>query len=98
MPIPSLKLHPITFASHKSNIVVKYGNALTTDKVMVVTHNPLKRESIYLTKGATRADLSQTVIIPNSYAGDELQVFISFMNTEESQLSNSIYIGSGTAS
>ena len=74
------------------------GNALATDKVMVVAYNPLKGESVYLTEGATRADLSQTVIIPNSYAGDDLQLFISFMNAEETQLSNSIYIGSGTAS
>ena len=74
------------------------GNALATDKVMVVAYNPLKGESVYLTEGATRVDLSQTVIIPNSYAGDDLQLFISFMNAEETQLSNSIYIGSGTAS
>lgn len=74
------------------------GNALPTDKVMVVAYNPIKGESVYLSGGATRADLSQTVIIPNSYAGDELQLFISFMNAEETQLSNSIYIGSGTAS
>ena len=74
------------------------GNALATDKVMVVAYNPLKGESVYLIEGATRADLSQTVIIPNSYAGDDLQLFISFMNAEETQLSNSIYIGSGTAS
>ena len=73
------------------------GNALATDKVMVVAFNPLKGESVYLTEGATRADLSQTVIIPNSYAGDDLQLFISFMNAEETQLSNSIYIGFGTA-
>ncbi|POY37691.1 hypothetical protein C3L50_14060 [Flavobacterium alvei] len=55
-------------------------------------------ESVLITDGATSVDLSQTVIIPNSYAGDDLQLFISFMNAEETQLSNSIYIGSGTAS
>lgn len=74
------------------------GNALATDKVMVVIFNPLKGESVLITDGATRADLSQTVVIPNSYAGDDLQLFISFKNAEETQLSNSIYIGSGTAS
>ena len=74
------------------------GNALSTDKVMVVIFNPLKGESVLITDGATRADLSQTVVIPNSYAGDDLQLFISFKNAEETQLSNSIYIGFGTAS
>ena len=65
---------------------------------MVVIFNPLKGESVLITDGVTRADLSQTVVIPNSYAGDDLQLFISFKNAEETQLSNSIYIGSGTAS
>lgn len=74
------------------------GNALATDKVMVVVYNPTKGESVYLTEGAARTDLSQIVSIPNSYSGDELHMFISFMNFEETQLSNSIYIGSGTAS
>lgn len=74
------------------------GSALATDKVMVVIYNPLKGESVLITDGVTRADLSQTVVIPNSYAGDDLQLFISFKNAEETQLSNSIYIGSGTAS
>lgn len=74
------------------------GNALATDKVMVVVYNPTKGESVYLTEGAARTDLSQIVNIPNSYSGDEVHMFISFMNFEETQLSNSIYIGSGTAS
>lgn len=55
-------------------------------------------ESVLITDGATRVDLSQTVVIPNTYTGDDLQLFISFKNAEETQLSNSIYIGSGTAS
>jgi hypothetical protein len=74
------------------------GSALATDRVMVVAYNPTKGESVYLTEGAARTDMSQTVVIPNSYSGDELHMFISFMNFEETQISNSIYIGSGTAS
>jgi hypothetical protein len=74
------------------------GSALATDKVMVVAYNPLKGESVFITNGATRVDLSQIVTLPNSYSGDELEMFISFMNAEETQISNSIYIGSGTAS
>ena len=74
------------------------GSALPTDKVMVVAYNPLKGERVFITDGAVRTDLSQTVNIPNSYAGDDLEMFISFKNADETQLSNSIYIGSGTAS
>lgn len=73
------------------------GSALATDKVMVVVYNPLKGESLFVTAGALRSDLSQVVQIPNSYSGDELEMFISFINAEDTQVSNSAYIGSGTA-
>ncbi|RTY87436.1 DUF6266 family protein [Flavobacterium sp. RSP15] len=74
------------------------GSALPTDKAMFVVYNPLKGESILITDGAARTDVSQTVTIPNSYVGDEILMFISFKNFAETQLSNSIFIGSGTAS
>ena len=73
------------------------GNANATDKVMVVAYNPLKGESIYLTVGAIRTDLSQSLVLPNSYSGEEVHLFISFMSADETQLSNSTYIGFGTA-
>ena len=73
------------------------GNAYATDKVMVVAYNPLKGESIYLTEGAIRTDLSQSLVLPNSYSGEEVHLFISFMSADETQLSNSTYIGFGTA-
>lgn len=74
------------------------GSALSTDKAMVVVYNPIKGESVFITDGVSRTELSQTVIIPNSYYGDEIYMFISFKNLAETQLSNSIFIGSGTAS
>jgi hypothetical protein len=73
------------------------GNANATDKVMVVAYNPLKGESIYLTEGAIRTDLSQSLVLPNSYSGEAVHLFISFMSADETQLSNSTYIGLGTA-
>ena len=93
---PSFSLNPgeVKFIWEDNSAV---GNALATDKVMVLVYNTLKGESVYITEGATRADLSQTVIIPNSYTGDDIEMFISFMTADETQLSNSIYIGSGTA-
>ena len=60
-------------------------------------YNPLKGESIYLTEGAIRTDLSQSLVLPNSYSGEEVHLFISFMSADETQLSNSTYIGFGTA-
>lgn len=69
------------------------GSALATDKVMAVVYNPLKGESVFITGGALRSDLSQVLQIPNSYSGDELEMFIGFMNAEVKQISNSAYIG-----
>ena len=61
---PSFGLNPgeVKFVWEDNSAV---GNALATDKVMVLVYNTLKGESVYITEGATRADLSQTVIIPN---------------------------------
>lgn len=73
------------------------GSALATDKVMAVVYNPLKGESVFITGGALRSDLTQVIQIPNSYSGDELEMFIGFINDAGTQLSNSVYIGSGTA-
>ena len=86
---PSFSLNPgeVKFIWEDNSAV---GNALATDKVMVLVYNTLKGESVYITEGATRADLSQTVIIPNSYTGDDIEMFISFMTADETQLSKSI--------
>ena len=73
------------------------GSALATDKVMAVVYNPLKGESVFITGGALRSDLTQVIQIPTSYSGDELEMFIGFINDVGTQLSNSAYIGSGTA-
>jgi hypothetical protein len=73
------------------------GSALATDKVMAVVYNPLKGESVFITGGALRSDLTQVIQIPTSYSGDELEMFIGFINDAGTQLSNSAYIGSGTA-
>lgn len=74
------------------------GNANTTDKAMVIVYNPIKKESIYILDGALRTVGSQTVVIPNSYAGDTVELFMAFITDDGSQVSNSVYLGSGTAS
>ncbi|MBW4971173.1 hypothetical protein KZY98_11935 [Croceibacter atlanticus] len=74
------------------------GNANTTDKAMVLVYNPSKKESIYILDGALRTAESQTVTIPNTYAGDTVELFMAFISADGSQVSNSIYLGSGTAS
>ena len=73
------------------------GNANATDKSMVLVYNPDKKESIYILDGSDRNVGSQTLVIPNTYAGDTVQFFISFVSQDGKTVSNSVYLGSGTA-
>ena len=74
------------------------GNANATDRSMVLVYNPSKKESMYILDGADRTVGAQSVVIPNTYAGDTVELFMAFVSEDSSQVSNSIYLGSGTAS
>ncbi|MFV9552550.1 DUF6266 family protein [Algibacter sp. PT7-4] len=73
------------------------GNANLTDKSMVLVYNPSKKESMYILDGADRTVGSQVVTIPNTYAGDTVELFMAFVSADGTQVSNSVYLGSGTA-
>lgn len=73
------------------------GNANSTDKAMLLAYNPLKKESISLLNGAQRDASAEIITIPSSYSGDNLELFMAFISEDETELSNSIYLGSGTA-
>ncbi|SDH81047.1 DUF6266 family protein [Winogradskyella thalassocola] len=73
------------------------GNASVTDKAMVLVYNPSKKESISILDGADRTVGSQVVTIPNTYAGDTVELFMAFVSADGTQVSNSVYLGSGTA-
>ncbi len=74
------------------------GNANATDKAMVLVYNPSKKESMYIVDGADRTAGSQVITIPNTYAGDTVELFMAFITADSGQVSNSVYLGSGTAS
>ncbi|MGO2401590.1 MAG: DUF6266 family protein [Mesonia sp.] len=73
------------------------GNANVTDKAMLLAYNPLKKESISLLNGAQRDAGAEIITIPSSYSGDNLELFMAFISEDETELSNSVYLGSGTA-
>jgi hypothetical protein len=73
------------------------GNANATDKVMVLVYNPSKKESISILDGADRTVGSQVVTIPNTYAGETVELFMAFVSEDGKVVSNSVYLGSGTA-
>jgi hypothetical protein len=73
------------------------GNANATDKAMVLVYNPSKKESISILNGVDRTAGSQIVTIPGTYAGDTVQLFMAFVSADGGLVSNSVYLGSGTA-
>ena len=73
------------------------GNANATDRAMVLVYNPSKKESISILDGADRTVGSQVVTIPGTYAGDTVELFMAFVSADGTQVSNSVYLGSGTA-
>ncbi|TXD56904.1 hypothetical protein ES044_16045 [Polaribacter sp. IC066] len=73
------------------------GNANATDKAMVSVYNPSKKESISILVGADRTVGSQVVTIPNTYVGETVEMFMAFVSDDGTKVSNSVYLGSGTA-
>lgn len=74
------------------------GNANPTDKAMLLVYNPSKKESISQLEGVDRTVGTETLIIPSTYAGDTVELFMAFIEADGSRVSNSVYLGSGTAS
>ncbi|AOW17114.1 hypothetical protein LPB03_06415 [Polaribacter vadi] len=72
------------------------GNASATDRSMIIAYNPSKKESISLLDGAQRSATTQTLILPTSYTGDNVQLFMAFISLDSKIVSNSVYLGSGT--
>ncbi len=73
-------------------------NANATDKSMLVVFNSIKGQSIFTTAGPDRSTGTGTVTIPDSFSGDTLELYMGFISEDGVLVSNSVYLGSGTAS
>lgn len=69
-------------------------NAFITDKAMLVVYNPTKQRAVTSVGGNTRGSGSQTITLPASFSGDEVQCYLSFSNAKQSVISNSQYVSS----
>lgn len=65
------------------------GNAVATDKVMVLAYNKDKQETVYNTAAATRADGTAELVLPASWADDALAVYLAFYSEDRQRVSNS---------
>ncbi|WP_323028576.1 DUF6266 family protein [Gelidibacter japonicus] len=81
----------ITWDDNSSN-----GNALATDKSLILILNPDKKESIYTTSGPLRPTGTETLVLPNEYSGDLVEVYLGFVSADGTKVSNSTHLGSVT--
>jgi len=72
------------------------GNALATDKSLILILNPDKKESIYTTSGPPRSAGTETLNLPPEYSGDVVEVYLGFVSEDGAKVSNSSHLGSVT--
>ena len=68
------------------------GSAKGDDKVILVVYNPVKKKAVNVLGGNTRTSGTQTITLPASFLGDEVQCFIGFQNAKQSVVSNSQFV------
>ncbi len=69
------------------------GNALATDKAMLVVYNPSDKSATYTTAGADRSTGAATIQVPATFSGDNVEVYIAFISADGVAVSDSIYVG-----
>lgn len=68
-------------------------NAMDDDKVLLVVYNPIKQQAVTIAGGNTRVSGTQSITLPSSFTGDEVQCFIGFKSASQSVVSNSQFAG-----
>jgi len=72
-------------------------NANNDDRLMTLIYNPVKKESVVKLIGTSRFILSQMIAIPSNFSGDTIHVYTAFVSDDGKLISDSSYVGSGTA-
>jgi hypothetical protein len=70
-------------------------DALATDVAMVVVYNPVKVQASFLIAG-TRADGNLTLLVPETFSGDEIHCYLAFKSATGTKVSDSVYVGAIT--
>jgi len=69
--------------------------ASALDKSLLVVYNPVKHQAVTVNELGERADGTQTITVPDSFTGDQVQCYIAFI-AADGQVSNSGYAGAVT--
>ena len=90
----------VAAAGHKVNITwvdnTGTGDALATDKAMQLVINYDKGAVVQDTTTKTRVDASSSLTVPASWVGDEVHVYLSFMDEAGYKVADSSYLASVT--
>lgn len=69
----------------------EYG-ASVTDKAVIIVYNPAKAAAITELAGTGRSVGTQVITCPNSYTGDEVQVYMGFKKANSNDFSPTQYV------
>jgi len=69
-------------------------NAMGNDNAVLVVYNPAKQNALWVINGQTRISGSQTITLPASFSGDEVQCYLSFRKANQTVISDSQFVGS----
>jgi hypothetical protein len=72
------------------------GTATASDKTWIILYNPSKFQSVYFPALTVRSTETQTVTVPSSWSGDQIQSYIAFVKDDDSEFSNSSFAGAVT--
>lgn len=72
------------------------GDALATDKVMVLAYNSSTGESVYNLAVADRSARTGSVTLPTAWSGDTVEVWLAMERPDTKDVSDSEYLGSFT--
>ena len=70
--------------------------ASALDKSLIVVYNPVKNQAVTISQLAERADGTQTVTVPDSFSGDQVQCYIGFINVKGDEVASSRFAGAVT--
>ena len=73
------------------------GNAQPTDLAMVVAINPERGESLYILEGEPRTAGCEEMAISPYWAGENIEVYLTFISEDGKSIADSVHCGTVTA-
>ena len=74
------------------------GEAAATDQLVVVVYEPTSKATVHSLNAGDRSSESATLSLPNFLSGLEVQVWSTFVSTDDKLFATSLYLGAVTVS